>query len=400
MSVTWDVAIAGGGATGLTLALALRTLSQGALRVALIDQSDPALRSGPRTSALAEGPRRMLERLSVWTGLEGVAQPILRMDISEARSTDAVKSGSLSFAAEGGAAPLAHMLFHRDFEPQLLAAATEKGVRIIEDTIESAEFGGSAASLRTGSGETIHARLLVGADGLRSRTRAAARIPVVSWPYESAAIVLTIAHEADHEGVAIQHFLESGPFASLPVTGRRSSIVWTEPSVVAAKLLTAPKAELIAELEVRLAGRLGALDIEEGPQSFPLVFQLARSFAGQRLALIGDAAHRVHPLAGQGLNIGMRDVATLAELVIEQAKLGLDVGSADLLSQYERRRRFDAAASAAAFDFIHAGYQVQNPLARAAKRMGMRALDSMESLKRALNREASGLLGDNPALFR
>ena len=400
MSVTWDVAIAGGGATGLTLAVALRTMSRGALRVALIDPSDPALRSGPRTSALAEGPRRMLDRLGVWAGLEGVAQPILRMEISDALASDAVKTGLLSFRAERQGAPLAHMLFHRDFEPLLVAAAIDKGVDIIQDSIESVDYTGSAASLRTGTGKTLRARLLVGADGLRSRTRAAARIPVVSWPYERTAIVLTVSHDADHEGVAVQHFLEGGPFASLPVTGRRSSIVWTEPSALAARFVSAPKSQLTAELEARLAGRFGALQIEEGPQSFPLVFQLARSFVGTRLALIGDAAHRVHPLAGQGLNIGMRDVATLAELITEQSKLGLDVGSGDLLSQYDRRRRFDATTSAAAFDFMHAAYQVRNPAARAARRVGMRAVDRMESLKYALHREASGLLGDSPALFQ
>ncbi|MBX9760122.1 MAG: FAD-dependent monooxygenase [Beijerinckiaceae bacterium] len=400
MSSVWDVAIAGGGATGLSLALSLRTLSRGALRVVLLDQADPALRAGPRTSALAEGPRRMLTKLGVWEGLADLAQPIVRMDISDARLSDAVKSALLAFSGETTGEPLAHMVFHRDLEPLLLTRAKESGVEVLQDTIERADVTSTCATIQTRSSGAIRARLLVGADGLRSRIRTGARIPVVAWPYDRTALVMTIAHEDEHGGVAVQHFLEGGAFASLPLVGRRSSIVWTEPSKTAAMLRTASREQLESELQARLGERFGALSIEEGPESFPLMFQIARRFVGPRLALVGDAAHRVHPLAGQGLNIGMRDVATLAELVLEQARLGLDPGSEDVLGVYEKRRRFDATASAAAFDFIHRAYDVKVPGARALRRAGMTVTDQSSWMKRLLRREASGLSGDRPELFR
>lgn len=400
MAQVWDVAVAGGGATGLTLALLLRTLSGGALKVVLIDQSDPALRSGPRTSALAEGPRRMFDQLGVWDKLVEKAQPILKIEISDANLADAVKTALLSFETGGEGVPLAHMLFHRNLEPQLLASAIDQGVQIVTDALEDVTYSETSATLRTRAGQSIRTRLLVGADGLRSKTRTAARIPVVSWPYDRTALVFTIAHEYEHDGLAIQHFLEGGPFAVLPVTGRRSSIVWTEPSAKALDLLRASPEALCAEIDDRIGGRFGEIQIEEGPQSFPLMLLLARRFAGPRLALVGDAAHRVHPLAGQGLNIGLRDVATLAELVIEQAKLGLDPGAPDLLDVYERRRRFDATTSAAAFDFLHGAYSLSSPPARLAKRIGMGVLDRTDRLKGALLSEASGTTGAIPDLFR
>ena len=398
--MAWDVAIAGGGATGLTLALLLRKLSEGQLRVALIDRSDPALRSGPRTSALAEGPRRMLDRIGVWTGLSSLAQPIWRMDISDARLADAVRSSLLSFEPTKDDAPLAHMVFHRDLEPHLFAAAADSGVHFMTDVIEEVLPGASSASLTTKSGDIIRARLLVGADGLQSRTRTAARIPLVSWPYERSALVFTIAHERDHEGLAVQHFFESGPFASLPVTGRRSSIVWTESKSVAARYLGFSSADLAKEVERRIGGIFGQFELEDRPQSFPLVFQMARQFAGTRLALVGDAAHRVHPLAGQGLNIGMRDVATLAELVIDACRLGGDPGSNDLLREYERHRRFDAVTSAAAFDFLHWQYSLDDPLLRAGRQVSMSVVNQMGGVKSLLTREANGIAGAHPTLFR
>ena len=400
MSAVWDVAIAGGGATGLILGLALRALSGGALRIVLIDRSSPAIRSGPRTSALAEGPRRMLDRLGVWGSLADVAEPIRRMEISDAKLTDAVKAALLSFDAEGEVDPLAHMLFHRDLEPRLLEAATRNGLEVLTDAIDQISFSEAVASVRTKGDLELRARLLVGADGLNSRTRMAARIPVVSWPYERTALVLTIRHELEHNGLAVQHFLEGGPFACLPLRGRRSSIVWTESSVAAANCRMASHRALTNELEARLGHRFGSVEVEEGPETFPLIFQMARRFIAPRLALVGDAAHRVHPLAGQGLNIGLRDVATLAELILDYARLGLDLGSETLLREYERRRLFDATASAAAFDLIHKSYAVDGTFAPIARRVGMSAVERLNGLKRSLRLEASGLLGERLSLFR
>jgi 2-octaprenyl-6-methoxyphenol hydroxylase len=398
--MVWDVAIAGGGATGLTLALVLRRLSGGLLRVVIIDRADPAVRTGPRTSALAEGPRRMLERAGVWDRLADRAQPIWRMDISDARLADAVRSALLTFEATEAGSPLAHMLFHRDLEPQLLASAAQEGVEIISDIIDDVSLTGGAASVTTRMSGLVRARLLVGADGLRSRTRTAARIPLTTWPYNRSALVFTVRHEREHEGVAVQHFFENGPFASLPLTGRRSSIVWTEQTSTAELCLALSPTEMAREVEYRLGGSFGDVELEDRPQSFPLVFQLAREFVGNRLALVGDAAHRVHPLAGQGLNIGMRDVATLAALVIGACRLGGDPGSTEILKEYERRRRFDAVTSAVAFDFLHKQYSSDIPFLRTGRRFAMGAVNNMRDIKSALTREANGISGAYPALFR
>lgn len=400
LNAPWDVAIAGGGATGLSLALCLRVLSRGGLRVVLLDHADPALRSGPRTSAIAAGPRRMLTRIGAWDGLAHLAQPIAKMEISDAKLSDAVKSSLLSFEGESPGEPLAHMIFHRDLEPWLLAKAKQSGVEVLQDTILHSEVTPASVIIDTRSGQRVRARLVVGADGMKSRMRTAARIPVVSWSYDRTALVMTVRHEDEHAGVAVQHFLEGGAFASLPLVGRRSSIVWTETPAMAAMYRSAGPETLADELAKRLGNRFGALEIEEGPESFPLVFQLARRFVGPRLALVGDAAHRVHPLAGQGLNIGMRDIALLAELIVEQGRLGLDPGSETILRAYENGRRFDATASAAAFDLIHKTYAAKAPGAGAIRRMGMSATDQMTWVKGALRREASGMWGSSPELFQ
>jgi 2-octaprenyl-6-methoxyphenol hydroxylase len=394
-----DVAIAGGGATGLSLALALRELSRGDMRVILVDPSEPAARSGLRTSAIAEGPRRMLERLGVWQRLVDAAQPVSAMEISDARLEEAVRTALLTFGARAGE-PLAHMVFHRDLEPALLERARASGVEILADNIEAVEAGASSSLVRLGSGGEIRARLVVGADGVNSRLRGAAGVSALTEPYDRLALVLTISHEDEHNGIAVQHFLESGPFACLPLRGLRSSIVWTEPTSRARALLGSSCEVLRDALDERLRGRFGPVSIEEGPQAFPLVFQIARSFVAPRLALVGDAAHRVHPLAGQGLNIGLRDVATLAELVIEQCSLGLDPGAESVLSEYQRRRRFDAMSSATAFDLINRSYGATASPVRAARRFAMSAIDRTPGIKGFLQREASGTLGPSPALFR
>lgn len=341
----------------------------------------------------------MLRRLGVWEKLADKAQPISRMEISDASLAETVRTAQLSFEVDDGVEPLAHMLFHRDLEPQLFAAAVESGVAMLTGAIKEIEFSETSATTQMFDGQTVRTRLVVGADGLRSKARTAARIPVVSRPYDRTALVFTVAHEYEHEGLAIQHFFEGGSFATLPLTGRRSSIVWTEPTQTASDFASGSPAVLKSEMERRIGGRFGDVEIEEGPQSFPLVLQIARRFAGHRLALVGDAAHRVHPLAGQGLNIGMRDVATLAELIIAQAKLGLDPAATDMLDEYERRRRFDATANAAAFDLLHEVYSLRSPPARLAKRIGMGFLDRTGAIKRALLSEASGITGSTPALF-
>ena len=393
-----DVAIAGGGAAGLCLALAIRESSGGQIRVSVFDPRGEPRGLGPRTSAIASGPRVMLDRLGVWREPAPSAQPIWSMDIAEADPADVVRPVALTFSSED-AEPLAHMVFHRDLEPLLHAAAVGAGVQIVADRVVGAQPGPAATRLTTHSGREIKASLLVGADGVGSRLRVAARIPALSWAYERTAIVATVRHAHDHEGVATQYFFPNGPFAILPVRERRSSIVWTETPDQARWLCSLDKQDFVNELVSRM-GHLGDLSLEEGPATFPLVFQMARRFVAPRLALVGDAAHRVHPLAGQGLNIGFRDVALLTELILAQARLGLDLGSDEVLSAYDTARRFDALANASTFDLLHRLFGMSGAPARAVRGAGLAISDRMTSLKLVLQREAAGLAGSPPQLFR
>jgi len=398
LSGVTDVAIAGGGAVGLCLALAIRSASGGRLGVSVIDPRGEPHGLGPRTSAIARGPRTMLERFGVWRELAPNAQPIWSMNIGEGDPADVVRPVALTFASEDPE-PLAHMVFHRDLEPLLYAAAVGAGARMVTDRVVGAEAGTASTRLTMQSGEQIKSRLLVGADGVGSRLRIAARIPALSWAYERTAIVATVHHAHDHEGVATQYFFPNGPFAILPVRGRRSSIVWTETPDRARWLCGLDKQDFTAELAARM-GHLGSLSLEEGPATFPLVFQMARRFVAPRLALVGDSAHRVHPLAGQGLNIGFRDVALLAELIIRQARLGLDIGSEATLSAYDSGRRFDAFASASTFDLLHRVFNVPGRPARAIRGAGLAINEHISALKLLLQREAAGLAGSPPQFFR
>lgn len=395
-----DVIIAGGGVTGLALSLALRRISEGALRVTLCAPNAAVTRSGPRTSALAEGPRRMFETLGVWRELATAAQAVLAMEIGDARLEESVRRPLLRFQTASVDAPLAHMVFHRDLEPMLLRRAQEAGVELVDQTIAGYETRPGRVETKLADGRIIAGRLLVAADGAGSRIRACSGIKTVSWPYDRLALVATISHERDHDGRAVQHFFPGGPFAVLPVTGRRSSIVWTERTAEARRLLGLNAPDFLAELRARIGGWLGAVAVEEEPAAFPLTFQIARAFTSERLALVGDAAHRVHPLAGQGLNLGLRDVATLVDEIMARARLGLDVGSSELLAAYGRRRRFDATLTSSTFDLLHRLFKPEAPLVRGARSSGMALTDQTPALKRFLEREASGLSGDIPTLFQ
>ena len=250
------------------------------------------------------------------------------------------------------------------------------------------------------SGGMLEAKLLIAADGKRSRLRERAGIKCVGWSYPQLGIVTTVAHAKPHHGKAVQHFLPGGPFAMLPLKGNRCSIVWTEDKTHGEAIMAADEAAFLAELAKRFGSRLGDIALAGPRQSFPLDFQIARSFVGDRLALIGDAAHAVHPLAGQGLNIGLRDVAALAEIVVEGARLGLDIGASALLERYERWRRFDSAFSAAVMDGLNRLFSNDNAPLRALRDLGLGIVDNAPWLKRALVREAAGASGTVPRLLK
>ncbi len=247
---------------------------------------------------------------------------------------------------------------------------------------------------------SLSARLLVAADGARSVIREQAGIAVHGWDYDQAGIVTTIAHERDHNGRAEEHFLPAGPFAILPLTGNRSSIVWTESKAEAARLVALPDAEFLAELEQRFGLHLGDLAIAGPRRAFPLGLHVARSFIAERIALVGDAAHVIHPIAGQGLNMGLRDAAALAEAVIDSARLGIDVGAVSTLERYQRWRRFDTMAMGVATDGLNRLFSNNSDVLRLVRDMGLGLVDRMPNLKEFFIREAAGLTGDVPKLLK
>lgn len=395
-----DIVIAGGGTAGLAAAIALSRSAPG-LSVLVVDPRPPgAGQDDQRASAIAAAARRMLERLGVWPSLAGEAQPILSMEITDSRTGDAVRPVFLTFdGTVGEAEPFAHMVPNGVLAAALSTAAREAGVAFATDTVESFEREEPRIRLRLGSGGEIAATLLVAADGMRSRLRGQAGIRTVEWRYPQTAIVVNVAHERPHQGLAIEHFLPSGPFAVLPLKGNRSSLVWTERAEHADKLV-ADDFVFHTELERRFGHRLGTIEVEAPPQTYPLGLMLARDFVRPRFALLGDAAHGIHPIAGQGLNLGLRDAAALAEVLVEAHRLGLDFGMVDVLRRYERWRRFDTWQMGVTTDLLNRLFSNDWRLVRAVRDLGLGMVDRLPALKRAFIGEAAGFGGDVPKLLR
>lgn len=402
----FDVVIAGGGFVGRTLALALVKLAPQGFRIALIDAA-PAQAKGSgaedaRALALSAATRNLLSALDLWPLVAPQAQAIEAIEITDSALNAALRPHFLGFDDElKRAGASAFMVEHGDLRHVLAAAVAQEPAIETQAPEIVADFKTDAFDVvaRLGSGKSIEGRLLVAADGKRSQLRERAGIKCVGWSYPQMGIVTTVAHARPHHGKAVQHFLPSGPFAMLPLTGNRSSIVWTEEKASGEAIMAADEARFLDELTKRFGHRLGEIALAGPRQSFPLDLQIARSFVADRLALIGDAAHVVHPLAGQGLNIGMRDVAALAETVIEATRLGLDIGAAAQLERYERWRRFDSAFSAAVMDGLNRLFSNDNTPLRALRDLGLGLVDRAPTLKRFLVREAAGATGTVPCLL-
>ncbi len=397
-----DVLIAGAGIAGLALAAALARALKPNFAIAVCD---PALAEEPardeRVSAIAPGARQLLEALGVWQQIEDNAQPLRAMEITDSHLEDAVRPAFLHFDTEPEAnEPLAHIVEHRALLIALRETAARAGIRFIASQAESFAPRDEALGVRLAGGSSCEARLLVAADGAKSKLRAAAGIRSVSWGYGQSGIVATIGHERDHEGRAEQHFLPAGTFAILPLVGKRSSIVWTERSGEAERLVALPPAEFKEELIRRFGLKLGEIELLSPPRAYPLSLAIARRFVAERFALLGDAAHVVHPLAGQGLNLGFRDVASLAECVVDAARLGLDPGSPGALERYERWRRFDTAMMAGATDGLNRLFSNHSGALRVVRDVGLGVVERMPGLKRYFSREAAGLTGEVPRLLR
>jgi 2-octaprenyl-6-methoxyphenol hydroxylase len=324
------------------------------------------------------------------------------MIVTDSRGEDIVRPVFLTFdgALEDGE-PFAHMVPNNGLRTALGEASAEAGVAMIQpDSIADFTAGPGMVAATLASGSAVSARLLVAADGVRSQLRDKAGIRTVDWDYRQSGLVATIAHERPHNGRAEEHFLPAGPFAVLPLRGNRSSLVWTESPVDAARLLSAAKPVLNAEIVKRLGHHLGAIEIEGRLQAYPLGLKLARDFVKPRFCLVGDAAHAIHPLAGQGLNLGLRDAAALAETLVEALRLGLDIGQIDVLERYQVWRRFDVAEMAALTDGLNRLFSNDNPLIRFARDIGLGLVDRMPALKRVMMGEAAGRGGELPRLLQ
>jgi 2-octaprenyl-6-methoxyphenol hydroxylase len=398
---TVDVLIAGGGYVGLSLALAIK-VGASDLSVAVVDLREPdvADKDG-RASAIASAARTMMTTLGAWQGLEDQAQPINKMIITDSETRDPVRPVFLTFDGETKQGePFAHMVPNGAMTKSMRARCEEEGVFIeAPQTVDDFQARSGHVDIVLGDGRQVSSRLLVACDGVRSRLRDLAGIETVGWMYGQSGIVCTVSHERDHEGIAYEHFLPAGPFATLPLPGKRSSIVWTEKTATADALVNGDEFTFMLELERRFGAQFGELKLESRRVAYPLGLKLARSFIAPRLALAGDSAHGMHPIAGQGLNMGFRDTAALAEAVVDAARLGLDIGSVDVLERYQRWRRFDTAQMGVVTDILNRLFSNDMTPVRMARSFGLGVVDRLPKLKSYFINEAAGIAKDRPRLM-
>jgi len=397
-----DMVIGGAGFAGLALAIALVEALGPEFKIVI---ADPALKHeesrDPRASAIAAAARRLFEAIGVWDAVEAQAQPMLDMVVTDSKVDDAVRPTFLTF--EGEVQPgeaFAHMIENRVLTDALVKKARALGIDLRAPPVTRFDTRANAIDVTFADGSVVPARLLVGADGARSQIREQAGIATHGWSYGQSAIVCTVAHERPHNGRAEEHFLPPGPFAILPLTGNRASIVWTERTADAERYVALSDADFHDELEKRFGLHLGDIAVVGARRAFPLGLYTARTFIAERLALIGDAAHVIHPIAGQGLNMGLRDVAALAEAVTDAARLGLDVGGTDVLARYQRWRRFDTAMMGVATDSLNRLFSNRSDVLRLARDIGLGLVERMPAMKRMFIREAAGFTGDVPKLLK
>lgn len=401
-----DVAIAGASFAGLTLAIALAQASGDDVSITIIDRHpvQPDLApDDPRAVAISKASKCLLEQIGIWPRIDQQAQPVTRIEISDSPLAAGVRPVLLAWNNALDADPASYIVPNAALEQALAAAAGEhRGISILRGTetagLNQAEFG--CILLDRQGRKVVTSSLAVAADGRHSALRSSAGIRTVGWDYPQQGIVARIRHERPHDGIAVQHFLPGGPFALLPLIGNRSCITWTEDDAFARHIVALADTDFMAELDRRFGGRLGPLSLDGRRLSFPLSMHLARRFVSPRLALIGDAAHTVHPLAGQGLNLALRDVAALAECVIESMRAGLEPGDLAGLERYERWRRFDSWLSAATFDGLNRLFRRDVALLRSAREAGLQTIDRMPVLKDLFMREAAGVIGELPRLLK
>jgi 2-octaprenyl-6-methoxyphenol hydroxylase len=403
-----ELLIAGGGLNGMLLGVAC---ADAGLKVAVVDRQDPATvldeTFDGRTSAIAYGSKLVLEGVGLWPAIADEAAPIREIRVADDNSPlflhyDHKELNSPANSPGGDHTPLGYIVENRVLRRALFNRAkalpnfTLLAPRLVGTV--TADDSGTVATLADGA--RLHARLVAAADGKDSPLRRAAGIRAVEWRYKQTSIVTTVAHGRPHAGIAIEHFLPAGPFAILPMTGNRSSVVWTEDAALAPHLLKLPEPDFAAELRARFGDFLGAIEPAGPCWAYPLSLMQAERYIARRLALVGEAAHVIHPIAGQGLNVGIRDCAALAEAVIDARRLGLDIGDDTVLERYQRWRRLDAVLLAGVTDGLNRLFSNRIAPLKLARDAGLAAVNRMPPLKRLLMRHAMGTLGDRPRLAR
>lgn len=403
-SMTYDLIITGGGLNGPALALAA---AQAGLRSCVVDAQPVATHKSDdfdgRSYALARSSQRMLDRLNLWDALREDAQPMTQIKVSDGRVGDAGVFLGLHFdSAEIEDGPMGYMVEDRYLRRALLAklAETDLVTHRAGVTVVSQQTAPEGASVTLADGEIVTSRLLVGADGQNSGVARRAGIQRMGWGYGQTALVCAISHGLPHNGVAHQLFLPPGPLAILPLTGNRSSIVWSEQKARAQAINALADDDYLQVLRPRVGDFLGEISLSGARYTYPLTLSLARAFVAERVALVGDAAHRMHPIAGQGLNAGLRDVAALAHVITHAARRGEDIAAPAVLDRYAQWRRFDTAALATSTDLFNRLFSNNNPLLRLGRDIGMAAINAAPGLRRSFVREAAGLTGDLPDLMR
>jgi 2-octaprenyl-6-methoxyphenol hydroxylase len=394
-----DVLIVGGGLAGLSLAVAL---GQAGIDVTVAERASLDATLAPefdgRVTAIAYASWRLLDAIGAWRHMEAHAQPIL-----DIRVTDGAAPVFLNFDHRAlGSEPFGYLLENRHIRLGLLRAIQDLGTVHLQypASVERMDQVPGGVEARLGGHGALRAALVVAADGRKSPLRDAAGIGVIGHAYAETGIVTTIEHEFDHMGIAHERFLPAGPFAVLPITGKRSSLVWSEKHHVAKALLALDDDAFNAEIAKRTEGFLGAVRAVGPRFSYPYAVHVAQRFAGDRLALVGDAAHGIHPIAGQGLNLGWRDVAALAELLVDTARLGLDMGSPLVLERYDRWRRIDTLTLATVTDTLNALFTNDVPPVRLLRDAGLAVVNRIDPLKRFFMQHARGTVGTLPRLLR
>jgi 2-octaprenyl-6-methoxyphenol hydroxylase len=385
-----DVVIAGGGIVGLSLALALRHAKPGALTIRLVEAPERA--QDDRAFAISHASKTLFESIGVWDAIAPEAEPIRDMVITDSRLADPVRPSLLTFDGDVAAGePFAFMVPERVILDALRNALTHTDIDVMEGQVTRLKPGPAFTEAHLSNGHTCRAALAVACDGKRSRLRDQAGIGWFSWPYHQSGITATIGIERDHDGRAEEHFLPSGPFALLPLTRRRFAMVWTEATERADKMVKLDPLSALDEIEKRMGYRYGAVTLLSPLSTYPLAFGLARCFGADRLALVGDAAHLIHPIAGQGLNLGLGDVSALVTAVMDHAALGLDIGSPLVIDAYDRARRTDSVAMAGTTDVLNRLFSNDVLPVRLLRDFGLGLVNRMPSLRQKLIDHAAGV---------